>query len=90
MLDEQYLSPDEQKAAANFLNGPTWQTMKRVLLLRRPPMPDAGDPSHVAAAKGHQRAGYEMCIEAFETAPFDTKPDPEAPFRIPAVAITED
>jgi len=85
-----YLQKSNQKAAGEFLNGVLWADFKRCLLARRPPMPDAKDPSHIAAARGHQRAGFEQAIEAIEKLPFEFSEEPVSPFARPAVAITAD
>jgi hypothetical protein len=85
-----YLQKTNQKAAGEFLNGPLWADFKRCLLDRRPPTPDAKEPSHTAAARGHQRAGFEAAIEAMERIPFEFPEEQRSPFARPAVAITED
>lgn len=85
-----YLQKTNQKAAADLLNGMVWQDIKRCLLDRRPPAPDAKDPSHIAAARGHQRAGFEAAIEAIEKLPFEFNEEPQSPFARPAVSITAD
>jgi len=85
-----YLQPTNQKAAGEFLHGVLWADLKRCLLARRPPKPDAKDDIHIAAAKGHARAGFESAIEAIETLPFEYAVEPTNPFSRPAVAITED
>ncbi len=85
-----YLQPSNQKAAGDFLNGTLWQDFKRCLLARRPPAPDASDEIHVAAAKGHARAGFEKAMEQFEKIPFEFSKEPPNPFQRPAVAITDD
>lgn len=85
-----YLRPPNQKPAGDLLNGVLWQDMKRCLLARRPPPPEAKDEPHIAAAKGHKRAGFEAAIEEIEKLPFEFSPDQKSPFSRPAVAITED
>lgn len=85
-----YLQKTNQKAAGDFLNGPLWADMKRCLYARRPPTPATKDPTHVAAAQGHQRAGYEACIEMIERIPFEFETEQQSPFARAAVAITED
>jgi hypothetical protein len=60
------------------------------LLARRPLHPDDKDDVHVAAAKGHKRAGYEKAIEEIEKLPFEYVSEQKDPFSRPAVAITED
>lgn len=85
-----YLQPSNQKAAGDFLNGPLWQDFKRCMLARRPPEADVKDDVHVAAAKGHKRAGFEKAIEEIEKLPFEYAKDQSNPFGRPAVAITED
>lgn len=85
-----HLQPTNQKAAGEFLHGILWADLKRCLLARRPVKPDAKDDIHVAAAKGHARAGFESAIEAIETLPFEFPAEQASPFARPAVAITED
>lgn len=85
-----YLIPTNQKAAGDFLNGTLWADFKRCLMARRPLEADVNDDVHIAAAKGHKRAGYEKAIEELEKLPFEFKPTPADPFSRPAVSITED
>ncbi len=85
-----YLQPSNQKAAGDFLNGTLWQDIKRCLLARRPPEADVTDDIHVAAAKGHKRAGFEKAIEQIEKIPFEFDKEQANPFSRPAVAFTED
>ena len=85
-----YLNNANKKAAGDFLNGVLWKDLKRCLEERRPPHPDAKDDIHVAAAKGHKRAGFEEAVAAIEKLPFEYSQDQENPFSRPAVSITED
>lgn len=86
-----FLLETNTKGAAEFVNGGLWADFKRALLERRPPAPDALDEPHVAAAKGHQRAAFERCIDEIEKLPFEfAPPEPGAAFDRPAVNITED
>lgn len=77
-------------AAKDFVNSSLWMDLRRCVMARRPTKPDPTDPSHVAAARGHQRAGFEAAIEAIEALPFEVDETPVDPFSRPAVAITED
>lgn len=85
-----HLKKPNQKPAADFLNGPVWQDIRRCLFERCPPHPDAKDEPHVAAAKGHQRAGAEYIITTIEKLPFEFVEPPPSPFERPAVSITAD
>lgn len=87
--DSIYITPALQKPAGDFVNSPTWHEVRRALMNRRPEVPDAKDPSHVAAAKGHRRAGYEQAITDIEKLPFETEPVVQDPFKSPAL-FTED
>lgn len=85
-----YLKPANQKPAGDLLNGVLWADMKRCLMDRRPHPPEANDEPHIAAAKGHKRAGFEAAIDVIEKLPFEFNPDQKDPFSRPAVRITED
>ena len=85
-----YLSPSNQKLAADFINGLLWQDIERCLLARRPARADTADPTHVAAAKGHVRAGYELALEELRKLPIEEEPKAINPMAIPAVSIIED
>lgn len=85
-----YLQKTNTKAVADFINSPAWADCKRCLYARRPPSPATKDPTHVSAAAGHQRAGYEAAIEAIERIPFEFETEQQSPFARAAVAITED
>ncbi len=84
------LTGDNQKIAAQFINGALWAEIKRCLLSRRPPVADVKDDIHIAAAKGHVRSGYEAAIEEVEKMPFEQDTAPESAFARPAVSITAD
>lgn len=73
-----------------FINGPAWRDVKECLKARMPVSPDPLEPSHVSAARGHQRAGFEKAIDAIEKMPLEFDQDKADPFARPAVAITED
>lgn len=83
--DHPYIDPALQKAAADFVNGLLWREFKRALTARKPEEADTGDPTHVAAAKGHKRAGYEKCLEYFEKLPFEAPAEQKNPFQTPAL-----
>lgn len=85
-----YLLDPHQKALAEFINGQLWAEVKACLRERAPEKPDVKDPSHIAAAKGHQRAAFESVIDKIESLPFEHDETPQSPFERPAVAFTED
>ena len=85
-----YLTSDSQSVLAAFLVSPTWQQVRQCLMERRPEPPEAKDPSHIAAAKGHARHWFEACIAAIEKLPSEADATDENPFSRPAVAFTED
>lgn len=85
-----YLSPENRIVLGEFLGKPLWGEIKLCLLDRRPVAADTNDPSHVAAAKGHKRAGYEIALEAIEKLVVEYSEDAPDPFLRPAVAITAD
>lgn len=85
-----FLLPSEQQALAAFVNGELWPRIKICLADRGPEAPDVKDPSHIAAAKGHQRAAFEAAIKAIESLPFEIDETPRSPFERPAVAFTAD
>jgi hypothetical protein len=88
--DSIYLLPHNRKGAGEFLNSPLWSDLKKCLLARRPLAADAGDETHVAAAKGHQRNGYEKCIDEMEKLAFEFPAEDVDPFKRPALTITQD
>ena len=88
--EERYIQEALRKPAADFVNGPIWREIKRCALESRPPKADVKDPSHVAAAIGHQRAAWDDVIKAIEEIPFDFSKEQRSPFSRPAVAITKD
>jgi len=90
MTDPRYLDPAIQKLAGEFLNGPLWQEIKRCLIARRPETAHVKDEIHVASAKGHVRAGYELTIAEIEKLPFEHAENATSAFERPAVTITED
>lgn len=85
-----YLLDAHQKSLAEFINSQLWAEVKTCMRDRAPEKPDVKDPSHVAAAKGHQRAAFEHAIETIEGLPFDHDTTPSDPFARPAVMFTED
>ncbi len=90
MSDQRYLDPANQRIAGEFLNGLLWANMKQCLLARYPENADVKDDVHVAAAKGHVRAGYGKAIEELEKLPLESDETPAGAFERPAVTITED
>lgn len=90
MSTPQYLQKDNVPAAGSFVSGALWMDLKRALLERRPEAATTSDNPDTAAAKGHQRRGYELCIEAIEAIPFETPTENANPFERPAVQATED
>lgn len=85
-----YLLDAHQKALAEFINGQLWAEVKACLRDRAPEQPDVKDPSHVAAAKGHQRAAFDKTIGQIEALAFEHDDTPRNPFERPAIAITDD
>ena len=85
-MASQYLSQGNHELVAAFLLSPLWTDIKICLMERRPPAGLATDDTHVAAAKGHIRNGYEMTIFELEKLPLDhdqtQQPDP---FQRPAL-----
>jgi hypothetical protein len=81
----EYILEANRVSAGAFINGPVWPDMKRAAMNRRPEAPDARDPSHIAAAKGHRRAGYEQCLADLEKLPFDVEVKAKNPFDSPAL-----
>ena len=90
MSTPQFLQKDNIQAAGSFVSGVLWQDFKRALMERRPEAATTSDSADTAAAKGHQRTGYEKCIEAIEALPFDAPDAPVNPFERPAVSETAD
>lgn len=86
----QLLEP-HKKALGEFVNGPLWKAVKELCVEERAPeVPDVKDPSHIAAAKGHQRAGFENAFRLIEALPFEKSEEPQSVWDRPALAITED
>ena len=85
-----YLRKELLIPAAEFLNSPLWQDIKKCLLDRRPDSPVSADQPHVAAAKGFERKGFEEAISALEALPFDAAPERVDPFNRPAILETKD
>lgn len=90
MSTPQYLQKDNIPAAGGFVNGALWMDIKRCLIERRPEAATTADTPDMAAAKGHQRRGFELCIEAIEAMPFEAPGEATNPFERPAVQTTED
>ncbi len=90
MSTPQFLQKDNIPAAGNFVSGALWQDIKRVLMERRPEAPHVNDGADTAAAKGFQRKGYELCIEAMEAIPFEVPESTAQPFDRPAITETAD
>lgn len=90
MSTPQFLQKDNIQAAGNFVSGVLWQDFKRALLERRPEAAVTNDTPDTAAAKGHQRRGYELCIEAIEALPFEVPESTASVFDRPAVTDTTD
>lgn len=84
-LNSQYILDANRAALGNLVNGPLWADAERALLNRRPEVPDPKDPSHIAAAKGHRRAGYEQCLADIKKLPFDAESTAKSPFESPAL-----
>ena len=85
-MESQYLSPGNHKLVATFLASPLYLDVKSCLLARRPAAAAATDEIHVAAAKGHIRAGFEAMIAELEKLPLESDPAgvPD-PFQRPAL-----
>lgn len=90
MSTPQYLQKDNIAAAGGFVSGALWQDFKRALMERRPEAATTNDTPDAAAAKGHQRRGFELCLEAIEAMPFETPVSADSPFERPAVQDTAD
>jgi len=90
MSQPQFLQKENIQAAGNFVSGALWQDFKRALLERRPEAAVTNDNPDTAAAKGHQRRGFELCLEAIETLPFDQAEAPSNPFDRPAIQDSSD
>lgn len=80
-MDSPYLSTGNHKVVATFLMSPLWVEMKRCLYARRPAPAATTDETHVAAAKGHARFGYEQCILDIEKLPTESDQPPPDPFK---------
>ena len=82
----EYLNKETLKGAAEFVNGPIWADIKRVLLARKPSGANFNDEPHVAAAKGFARDAWDRVIEEIERLPRDL-PDkpPDGLFDRPAI-----
>lgn len=89
-MDEKFLNPVNQKAAAAFINSQLWIDIRRALIARRPEAADVKDESHIAAAKGHKRAAWDELISTFEKMPFEVDEAVQDPFARPAVMHTAD
>lgn len=86
-----YLSPDNLRAAALFVNSPLWADIRHCLLQRRPPEPDATEAIHTQAARGMARAGYETALDNLEKLAREVAPsDPVSPFDRPALTEIRD
>lgn len=90
MATPQFLQKANVEPAGNFVSGALWQDFKRALNERRPEAATTNDNPDTAAAKGHQRRGYELCIEAIEAMPFETPTEVASPFQRPAIEDTAD
>lgn len=85
-----YIQKENVTAAASHVNGALWADFKRCLMQRRPAAPDINDTAEVSAAKGHQRTGFEKCIEEIEALPFETPQEIVNPMDRPAIQETID
>lgn len=85
-----FLHKDNTPLAAGFIHGPTWLDIKRCLIDRQPPAAEVTDDPNVAAAKSHQRSGFEKCIQAIEALPFENPGEASNPFDRPAITETAD
>ncbi len=81
---------DNQIHAVGFVTGPLWADFKRCLMERRPESPLTSDKPRTAAAKSHERAGFEKCIAEIEAIPFEVNITETGPFDRPAVTETAD
>lgn len=91
MSDTPELLEPHKKALAEFINGTLWKVVKEHCLEhRKPEAPNVKDPSHIAAAKGHQCAGFEAAFRLIEALPFEHSHETESVWARPALAITED
>ena len=79
-----YLLPSNQKLLAELLASTLWQDVERCMRERYPEQPDPKDPSHIAAAKGHQRAGYDRYADELKKLPTDVETTAQNPFDSPA------
>lgn len=85
-----YLQKANVEPAGNLVNGALWLDIKRCLMERGPESLLVTDTPDVAAAKAHQRQGYEKCIKEIEALPYDAPAQPDNPFQRPAVQETAD
>jgi hypothetical protein len=85
-----YLLPTNQKVLAELLHSTLWLDVERCLMARRPPAAEAKAPSHEAAACGHQRAGFEKCLEELRKLPIEEAPVVENPFEKSFITDTKD
>lgn len=85
MPKSSFLVKDHLAPAGTFINSPLWADFKRVLSERRPPAAETTDSPDTAAAKGHQRTGFEGCIEEIEALPFEVPEEVVNPMDRPAV-----
>lgn len=90
MSTPQFLQKDNVAAAGGFVSGALWQDFKRALMERRPEAATTSDGPDTAAAKGHQRRGWELCMEAIEALPFEVPVENANAFDRPAVQDTKD
>ncbi len=85
-----FIQKENINAAAIFVGGPLWADFKRCLLQRKPEQPAVIDSADIAAAKGHQRAGFEKALEELEKLPFEAPQEIANPFDRPATQETAD
>ncbi len=90
MSTPQFLQKDNIAPAGAFVSGALWLDFKRALMERRPEAAVTNDTPDTAAAKGHQRRGFELCLEAIEAMPFEVPETPANAFDRPAVQDTTD
>lgn len=90
MSTPQFLQKENIQAAGLFVSGVLWQDFKRALMERRPEAAHVSDTPDVAAAKGHQRIGFEQCMALIEALPFEVPTEANNPFDRPAVQNTAD
>lgn len=83
--DQPFLQKDNVNPAAVFVGGPLWADIKRCLLQRKPASPLVNDSADIAAAKGHQRTGFEKAIEELEGLPFEVQTQIMNPMDRPAI-----